>query len=63
MTSRSDAVGLEGFFLFRFHDLRAPLRHIAGFSRILAQDFGPGMPVETREHLQRIEDAVSRMGC
>jgi len=43
-------------------DLRAPLRHIAGFSRILANNFGPVMAVEAREYLQLIEDAVRRMG-
>jgi PAS domain S-box-containing protein len=44
------------------HDLRAPLRHIAGFSKILANNFGPMMAVEAREYLQLIEDAVRRMG-
>jgi two-component system, sensor histidine kinase and response regulator len=52
---------LESFSYSVSHDLRTPLRHIAGFSRILVNDFGPVMAVEAREYLQLVEDAVRRM--
>ena len=53
---------LEAFTYSVSHDLRAPLRHIGGFSKILSEDFGPGMDPEARHHLERIQDGVHRMG-
>ena len=53
---------LEAFTYSVSHDLRAPLRHISGFSRILSEEFGPALPPEAQHHLQRIEDGTRRMG-
>src|SRR5262249_47646958 len=53
---------LETFSYSVSHDLRAPLRHMIGFSKILTEDFGPALPDEAQRLLQRIVDGTSRMG-
>ncbi len=53
---------LEAFTYSVSHDLRAPLRHIGGFSKILTEDFVAELPEEARGHLRRIEQGVHRMG-
>jgi PAS domain S-box-containing protein len=53
---------LEAFTYSVSHDLRAPLRHISGFSRILVEEFAPSLPEEVQHHLRRIEEGAARMG-
>jgi len=53
---------LEAFTYSVAHDLRAPLRHISGFSKILQEEFGPRIPAEAQHYLQRIEEGTCRMG-
>ena len=53
---------LEAFCYSVSHDLRAPLRHIDGFSRILQESCGPELNEENRRHLDRICAAAQLMG-
>jgi len=53
---------LEAFSYTVSHDLRAPLRQIAGFSNILAEECEPILSAESRRHLQRVQDGAQQMG-
>lgn len=53
---------LEAFTYSVSHDLRAPIRHISGFTKILVVKFQPCLPPEAQRHLQTIEQAAGRMG-
>jgi two-component system sensor histidine kinase/response regulator len=52
---------LDSFSHSVSHDLRAPLRHIDGFARILAENFSGSMPPEALRHLKVITDGVDKM--
>src|SRR2546428_147706 len=53
---------LETFTYSVSHDLRAPLRHINGFSKILLEDFGLQMDPAAKEYLQRMHETAQYMG-
>jgi PAS domain S-box-containing protein len=53
---------LERFAYSVSHDLRAPLRAIDGFSRMLAERYGARLDEDGREYLARVRAAAGRMG-
>jgi light-regulated signal transduction histidine kinase (bacteriophytochrome) len=53
---------LETFSYSVSHDLRAPLRHIDGFARILKEEHSADIPADAQKYLERILDAANHMG-
>lgn len=53
---------LEAFTYSVSHDLRAPLRHIDGFSQLLVDEYGLQLPEEVRRYLDRIQNGARQMG-
>lgn len=53
---------LESFSYSASHDLRAPLRAMAGFSRIFLEDYGDQLDEVGKGYLLRIQNASQRMG-
>ncbi len=53
---------LEAFTYSVSHDLRAPLRHISGFSKILTEEYASSLAPEAQHHLHRIQEGTRRMG-
>jgi len=43
------------------HDLRAPIRVVEGFGRIIKEDYGAGLDRVGRDHIDRVMAAAARM--
>ncbi len=54
---------LESFSYSVSHDLRAPIRAINGFSRILLEEHNQQLDDEGRQHLRRVSEAGLRMAA
>jgi signal transduction histidine kinase len=53
---------LESFAYSVAHDLRAPLRHISGYSGALIEDYGPRLDAEGLRSLGKITESARQMG-
>jgi signal transduction histidine kinase len=53
---------LEAFSYSVSHDLRAPLRHVSGFSQLLVEEFGPTLDPVALRYVDRIQVGTKHMG-
>jgi PAS domain S-box-containing protein len=53
---------LEAFSYSVSHDLRAPLRAMSGFARIIEQDFAEELPEQVIHYLGRVTENAQQMG-
>ena len=53
---------LDAFAYSVSHDLRAPLRAVDGFSRILLEEYAPALPAEAQHYLEVARSSAVKMG-
>jgi C4-dicarboxylate-specific signal transduction histidine kinase len=53
---------LESFSYSVAHDLRAPLRQIAGYSSVLVNDHRPDLDEEALRYLEKVQEGARKMG-
>jgi light-regulated signal transduction histidine kinase (bacteriophytochrome) len=53
---------LDAFCYSVSHDLRAPLRAISGFSKVLIEDFHPELTPEAQRCVERVSSGAEQMG-
>jgi light-regulated signal transduction histidine kinase (bacteriophytochrome) len=54
---------LEAFSYSVAHDLRSPIRQIAGFSKILLEEYGSQLPAEAHRYLDKVGQGAQQMGA
>jgi PAS domain S-box-containing protein len=53
---------LEAFTYSVSHDLRAPLRHVEGFSKLLQEEHGNELSADAQDYVSTIRESVLQMG-
>jgi PAS domain S-box-containing protein len=53
---------LESFSYSVSHDLRAPIRHMDGFSKLLYDEYGPDLDSTAQHYLRMIQEGATSMG-
>lgn len=53
---------LETFSYSVAHDLRSPIRQIAGFAKLLVEEYGAQLPAEAQRYLAKVDSGAKQMG-